>query len=104
MKPTAFIINTARGAIIDEKALMRALKKKKIAGAGLDVFEHEPNLPPGLRDMTNVVLTPHLGSAVMEVRDLMANVAVDNIEALIDGRTPPNCVNPQVLPQVLKPS
>jgi glyoxylate reductase len=97
MKPTAFIINTARGAIIDEKALMRALRKKKIAGAGLDVFEHEPNLPPGLRDMTNVVLTPHLGSGVMEVRDLMANIVVDNIQALIDGRAPPNCVNPEVL-------
>ncbi len=104
MKPTAFIINTARGAIIDEKALMRALKKKKIAGAGLDVFEHEPNLPSGLRDMPNVMLTPHQGSAVMEVRDLMANIVVDNIEALIDGRTPPNCANPQVLPQALKPS
>jgi glyoxylate reductase len=97
MKPTAFIVNTARGTIIDEKALMRALRKKKIAGAGLDVFEHEPNLPPALRAMTNVALTPHLGSAVMEVRDLMANVVVDNIQALIDDRTPPNCVNPQVL-------
>jgi glyoxylate reductase len=97
MKPTAFIINTARGPIIDEKALMRALKKKLIAGAGLDVFEHEPKLPPGLRTMKNVVLTPHLGSAVMEIRDKMANIVVDNIQALIDGRTPPNCVNPQVL-------
>ena len=97
MKPTAFIINTARGAIIDEKALMRALKKKLIAGAGLDVFEHEPKLPPALRTMKNVVLTPHLGSAVMEIRDKMANIVVDNIQALIDGRTPPNCVNPQVL-------
>ena len=97
MKPTAFIINTARGAIIDEKALMRALKKKLIAGAGLDVFEHEPKLPPALRTMKNVVLTPHLGSAVMEIRDQMANIVVDNIQALIDGRTPPNCVNPQVL-------
>jgi glyoxylate reductase len=97
MKPTAFIINTARGAIIDEKALMRALKKKQIAGAALDVFEHEPKLPPGLNKLQNVVLTPHLGSAVMEVREKMANIVVDNIEALIDGRTPPNCVNPQVL-------
>ena len=97
MKPTAFIINTARGAIIDEKALMRALKKKLIAGAGLDVFEYEPKLPPALRTMKNVVLTPHLGSAVMEIRDKMANIVVDNIQALIDGRTPPNCVNPQVL-------
>jgi glyoxylate reductase len=97
MKPTAFIINTARGAIIDEKAMMRALKAKKIAGAGLDVFEHEPKLPPALKAMKNVVLAPHLGSAVMEVRDQMANIVVDNIEALLDGRTPPNCVNPQVL-------
>jgi glyoxylate reductase len=97
MKPTAFIINTARGPVIDEKALMRALKTKKIAGAGLDVFEHEPKLPPALRTMKNVVLTPHLGSAVMEIRDKMANIVVDNIEAFISGRTPPNCVNPQVL-------
>lgn len=99
MKPTAFIINTARGAIIDEKALVRALRKRQIAGAGLDVFEHEPKLPPALRSMKNVVLTPHLGSAVMEVRERMANIVVDNIQALIDGRAPPNCVNPQVLTQ-----
>lgn len=97
MKPTAFIVNTARGALIDEKALVRALKKKQIAGAGLDVFEHEPKLPPALKAMKNVVLTPHLGSAVMEIREQMANIVVDNIQALIDGRTPPNCVNPQVL-------
>ena len=97
MKPTAFIINTARGAIIDEAALVRALKKKKIAGAGLDVFENEPKVPAALLKMKNVVLTPHLGSAVMELRDAMANIVVDNIQALIDGRVPPNCVNPQVL-------
>jgi glyoxylate reductase len=99
MKPTAFIINTARGAVIDEKALVRALKKRQIAGAGLDVFEHEPKLPAALRTMKNVVLTPHLGSAVAEVRERMANIVVDNILALIDGRVPPNCVNPQVLAQ-----
>jgi glyoxylate reductase len=97
MKPTAFIVNTARGPVIDEKALVRALKSKKIAGAGLDVFEHEPKLPAALRAMKNVVLTPHLGSAVMELRDKMANIVVDNIQALIEGRMPPNCVNPQVL-------
>ena len=102
MKPTAFIINTARGAVIDEAALVRALKKKQIAGAGLDVFENEPKVPPALLKMKNVVLTPHLGSAVVEVRDLMANTVVDNIQALIDGRMPPNIVNPQVLPQVPK--
>jgi len=97
MKPTAFIINTARGAVIDEKAMVRALKSKKIAGAGLDVFENEPHLPAALRTMKNVVLTPHLGSAVMEVREKMANIVVDNLEALIAGGMPPNCVNPQVL-------
>ena len=97
MKPSAFIINTARGAIVDEKALMRALKKKLIAGAGLDVFEHEPKLPSALKAMKNVVLTPHLGSAVMEVRDQMANFVVDNLQAIVSGGTPPNCVNPQVL-------
>jgi glyoxylate reductase len=97
MKKTAFIINTARGPIIDEAALVRALKAKRIAGAGLDVFEHEPKVHAELRRLKNVVLNPHLGSATMEVREEMANIVVDNIEALIIGRTPPNCVNPQVL-------
>ncbi len=78
---------------------MRALKKKKLAGAGLDVFENEPKIPSVLKTLKNVVLTPHLGSGVMEVRAEMANIVVDNIQALIDGRTPPNCVNPQVLAQ-----
>ena len=97
MKPTAFLINTARGAIIDEAALARALKKRQIAGAGLDVFEHEPDVTPALLKMPNVVATPHLGSAVTEVREQMANIVVDNILALLDGKTPPNCVNPEVL-------
>jgi glyoxylate reductase len=97
MKPTAFLVNTARGAIIDEAALVRALKKKQIAGAGLDVFEHEPKVAKALLKMPNVVATPHLGSAVAEVREQMANIVVDNILALLDGRRPPNIVNPQVL-------
>ena len=97
MKPTAFIINTARGAVIDEAAMVRALKAKKIAGAGLDVFETEPKVPSALLKMKNVVLTPHLGSAVMEIREQMANIVIDNLQALLDGRMPPNCVNPQVL-------
>jgi glyoxylate reductase len=97
MKPTAFLINTARGAIVDEAALARALKERALAGAGLDVFEHEPAVTPALLQMPNVVTTPHLGSAVFEVREQMANIVVDNIFALLDGKVPPNCVNPEVL-------
>jgi glyoxylate reductase len=97
MKPTAFLINTARGAIVDEAALTCALKRRQIAGAGLDVFEREPKVTPALLAMPNVVATPHLGSAVVEVREQMANIVVDNILALLAGKTPPNCVNPEVL-------
>jgi glyoxylate reductase len=97
MKKTAFLINTARGAIVDEAALVRALKAKKIAGAGLDVFEHEPKVSPELKKMKNVVIVPHLGSATIEVREEMAGIVVDNILALLEGRRPPNCVNPEVL-------
>jgi glyoxylate reductase len=97
MKKTAFLINTARGAIVDEAALVDALKAKKIAGAGLDVFEHEPKVDAVLRRMPNVVLTPHLGSAVVETREEMANIVVDNILAILEGRRPPNCVNLEVL-------
>ena len=96
MKKTAYVINTARGPVIDEKAMVRALMSGGIAGAGLDVFEAEPLIEPELLTMDNVVLTPHLGSAVLEVRDQMANVVVDNIEALLAGRPLPNCANPQV--------
>ena len=103
MKKSAFIVNTARGPIIDEMALVRGLRARKIAGAGLDVFEFEPKVSDALKKMKNVVLAPHLGSATVEVREEMANTVVDNIQALIDGRRPPNCVNPQVLPQALKP-
>jgi glyoxylate reductase len=97
MKKTAFLINTARGAIVDEAALVRALKSKKIAGAGLDVFEHEPQVAPELKTMKNVVIVPHLGSATIEVREEMAGIVADNIIALLEGRRPPNIVNPEVL-------
>jgi glyoxylate reductase len=97
MKPTAYIINTSRGPVIDEAALVRALKAKKIAGAGLDVYEHEPQVSPELTAMTNVVLTPHLGSAVLELREGMANVVADNCIALIEGKPPVSCLNPEVL-------
>jgi len=96
MKATAFLVNTSRGPIVDEKALVRALKEKRIAGAGLDVYENEPNVEPELLTMQNVVLTPHLGSAVMELRESMADVVVDNILAVLEGRQPPNCWNPEI--------
>lgn len=96
MKPTAYLINTSRGPIVDEPELVRALAQKRIAGAGLDVFEDEPNVPQALREMPNVVLTPHLGSAVRELRATMANVVADNILAVLDGRQPPNCWNTEI--------
>lgn len=103
MKPTAYVINTSRGPVIDEAALVQALREKKIAGAGLDVYEHEPEVSPELTAMTNVVLTPHLGSAVLELREGMAHVVVDNTIALIEGRKVVSCLNPQVLPQAQRP-
>ena len=96
MKPTAFLINTARGPIVDEAALVRALTARRIAGAGLDVHEHEPQVAPELLKMSNIVTTPHLGSAVAELREKMANLVVDNILALLEGRQPPTCYNPEV--------
>jgi glyoxylate reductase len=96
MKRTAFLINTSRGPIIDEKALAQALTEGRLAGAGIDVYENEPKIERALLTMNNVVLTPHLGSAVMELRERMAHVVVDNIAAIAEGRMPPNCINPAV--------
>lgn len=96
MKPTAYLINTSRGAVVDERALVEALRRGTIAGAGLDVYEHEPALVPGLADCPNAVLLPHLGSATVETRATMGRLAADNLLAALDGRRPPHPVNPAV--------
>ncbi len=93
MKPSAYLINAFRGPIVDEGALVDALREKKIAGAGLDVYEREPELTPGLSDMENVVLTPHVGSATIETRTKMAQLAAKNLREGLAGRLPPNCLN-----------
>ena len=92
MKPSAFLINTARGPIVDEQALVDALKAGKIAGAGLDVFEHEPKVNPGLLELDNAVLIPHLGSATVETRAAMADIAATNALAILAGQAAPNLV------------
>jgi glyoxylate reductase len=96
MKPTAYLVNAARGPIVDEPALIRALSERRIAGAGLDVYENEPRIDPALLALPNVVLSPHIGSATHELRDAMANLVVDNILAVLEGRQPPNCYNPEI--------
>ena len=97
MKSSAFIINTARGSIIEEESLVAALQAGKLAGAGLDVFEHEPQVHPALQEMRNVVLMPHVGSATAETRLRMALLAAGNLLAGLKGQRPPNLVNPMVL-------
>jgi glyoxylate reductase len=92
MKRTAYLINTSRGPVVDEKALVSALKRGRIAGAGLDVFEFEPKFAPGLTKLPNVVLTPHIASATHEARSAMAELAARSIIDVLDGRTPAHVV------------
>ena len=93
MQPHAFLINTARGDVVDEAALVDALQRGRLAGAGLDVFENEPQLHPGLLALENVVLLPHLGSATRETREAMGMRVVDNLVAFFDGKRPPDQVS-----------
>jgi len=97
MKPTAFIINTSRGSVIDEQVLVKYLQEGRIAGAGLDVFEHEPKIPQELLRMDRVVLTPHIGTATLEARIQMAEAASRNIVDYFAGRELRYIVNPEVL-------
>ena len=92
MKPTAHFINIARGEIVDETALIAALEAQAIAGAGLDVYEHEPAVPNALRKLDTVTLLPHLGTATEEVRDNMGHMSLDNLDAFFAGETPPNAL------------
>ena len=99
MKPNAIIVNAARGGIIDDAALIEALRAGRIAGAGMDVFEGEPRLHPGFFGLDNVVLAPHIASATRATRMKMNLLALENLEAALSGRTPPNLLNPEVWPK-----
>ena len=97
MKKTAHLINASRGPVVDEAALLQALRERWIAGAGLDVYEHEPELTPGLAELDNVTMAPHIASASVETRTKMAVMAATNLVEALQGRRPPNLVNPEVL-------
>jgi glyoxylate reductase len=96
MKPTAVLINTARGPVVDEEALVEALREKRLFAAGLDVYEREPALHPGLFELENVVLLPHIGSATVSTRNRMAQMAAENLIAMLAGRKPATPVNPEL--------
>jgi len=91
------LINTARGPIIDEDALINCLTTNCIKGAALDVYEYEPHVPKALRELPNVLLLPHIGSATHKARQLMSHATVTNLIAGLEGKTPPNLINPSVL-------
>ncbi|HEU0199707.1 MAG TPA: D-glycerate dehydrogenase [Burkholderiaceae bacterium] len=95
MKPTAVLVNIARGGVVDDDALIAALRERRIAAAGLDVFENEPKLRPGFLELENVVLTPHIASATTRTREAMARLAMRNLAEILAGRRPPNLLNPE---------
>ncbi len=97
MKSSAVLVNTARGAVVDEEALIRALQEKKIAGAALDVFEHEPEIPDALLALDNVVVVPHIGTATRDTRVAIGRQAAQNIVDFFEGRELKYCVNPEVM-------
>ena len=97
MKPTAILINAARGPLIDEKALVQALKNKVIFAVGLDVFEDEPKLAPGLVELENAVIVPHIASATIQTRLAMGKIAINNVISVLNGEAPQTCINPEVL-------
>src|ERR671936_1963426 len=96
MKPTAVLVNTSRGPVIDEQALARALRQGQIFAAGLDVFEKEPEVHPELLELDNVVVIPHLGSATVDTRIAMGMLAAENLISALEGRQPPTLLNPEV--------
>ncbi len=96
MKNNAVLINTSRGPVVDEKALVKALKEKWIFGAGLDVYEHEPEVSKELQKLDNVILQPHSASATFDTRSKMATIAAENMIAGLKGEVPPNCINPEI--------
>lgn len=97
MKPTAYLVNTARGAVVDEAAMIDALRSGRLAGAALDVFTREPDIDERLRALPNVILTPHVGSNTRQARHIMAQAASERILAMLDGRVPANLLNPEAL-------
>jgi glyoxylate reductase len=96
MKPTAYLLNVSRGPVVNEKALVKALKAGWIAGAGLDVYEREPEMEPELATMDNVVVVPHIASATIETRTAMGMIVYENAAAVLKGEKPPTCVNPEI--------
>jgi len=96
MKDTAVLVNTSRGPVVDENALIHALEKNWIFGAGLDVYEHEPKIPRRLKQLENVVILPHIGSATRDTRSKMAEMAAENMIIGLRGKQPPNCINPEI--------